>query len=78
MDFEKVGKELQKSGKADKVVKSLANSEEAKRLSSMLDTKAVENAAKSGDAAALKGILKQVLDTDEGKRLAQMLGEAMK
>ena len=77
MDFEKVGKELQKSGKADKM-KSLADSAEAKRLSSMIDSKAVEKAAKSGDADALKGILKQVLDTDEGKRLAQMLGEAMK
>lgn len=77
MDFEKVGKELQKSGKADKI-KNLAGSEEAKRLSSMLDAKSVEKAALSGDADALKGMLKQVLSTDEGKRLAQMLGEAMK
>ena len=36
-----------------------------------------ERAAKSGDTAALKNILSQVLSTDEGKRLAEKLKKAM-
>ena len=43
----------------------------------MLDPKAVEKAAVSGDADALRGILSQVLGTDEGKRLAEKLKKAM-
>ena len=35
-------------------------------------------AAKSGDQAALRRILSQVLSTDAGRRLAQQLSEAMK
>ena len=35
-------------------------------------------ASQSGDEQALRSILKRVLATGEGKRLAQMLGDAMK
>ena len=35
-------------------------------------------AAGSGDERALKDILRRVLSTNEGKKLAEMLGEAMK
>lgn len=77
MDFEKIGKELQKSGKAERL-KAVADSEDGRRLSAMLDAQAVERAARSGDAETLKGILKQVLGTDEGKRLAQQISDAMK
>lgn len=75
-EFEKIGKELQRQGKTDKL-KSLADSEEGKAVSRMVDADAVRNAAKSGDAAALKNILSQVLSTSEGQRLAESLKKAM-
>lgn len=77
MDIEKLGRELEKSGKAEKL-KSVASSADAKKLSAMLDAQAVERAARSGDGAAIRQILQQVLATDEGRRLAQKIGEAMK
>ena len=43
----------------------------------MVDQDKLERAAKSGDTAALKDILSQVLSTDEGKRLAEKLKKAM-
>lgn len=76
-EFEKIGKELQRQGKTEKL-KSLADSEEGKAVSRMIDAEAVQKAAKSGDAAALKTILSQVLSTSEGQRLAQNLKDAMK
>lgn len=75
-DFEKIGRELQRQGKTEKL-KSLADSEEGKAVSRMIDTEAVQKAAKSGDAAALKTILSQVLSTSEGQRLAESLRKAM-
>lgn len=75
-DFEKIGRELQRQGKTEKL-KSLANSEEGKAVSRMIDAEAVQKAAKSGDAAALKTILSQVLSTSEGQRLAESLRKAM-
>ena len=75
-DFEKIGRELQRQGKTEKL-KSLADSEEGKAVSRMIDAEAVQKAAKSGDAAALKTILSQVLSTSEGQRLAESLRKAM-
>ncbi len=77
MDLEKAARELKSSGKAD-ALRAAARSEDARRLSAMLDPGQVERAAVSGDAEAIRSILSQVLSTDEGKRLAQRLGEAMK
>lgn len=76
-DIEKLGRELQKQGKTDKL-KSIAESEEGKAVMDVIDGAEVERAAKAGDAAALKTILAQVLSTDEGKRLAAKLKDAMK
>lgn len=75
-DFEKLGRELQRQGKTEKL-KSLADSEEGRAVSRMVDAEAVQKAAKSGDAAALKSILSQVLSTSEGQRLAESLKKAM-
>ena len=77
MDIEKIGKELARSGKIDRL-KAMADSEDAKRLSAMLDADAVKSAAMNGDAETLRGILNKVLGTDEGRRLAQQLSDAMK
>lgn len=75
-DLERMGRELDRMGKTEKL-KSLAASADGEKISRMLDPKAVEKAAVSGDADALRGILSQVLGTDEGKRLAEKLKKAM-
>lgn len=75
-DLESVGKELERLGKTQKL-KSIADSPDGQRISRMLDPKAVEKAARSGDTDALRGILGQVLGTDEGRRLAESLKKAM-
>lgn len=76
-NLEKINEQLKKSGKADKL-KSIAESEDGKALSRILDASAVEQAAKSGDAAALQSILSAVLGTDEGRRLAETVKNAMR
>lgn len=75
-EFEKIGRELQRQGKTEKL-KNLADSEDGKAVSRMIDAEAVQKAARSGDAAALKNILSQVLSTSEGQRLAESLKKAM-
>ena len=75
-EFEKIGKELERCGKTEKL-KSLADSDEGRAVSRMVDADAVRKAAKSGDAAALKTILSQVLSTSEGQKLAESLKKAM-
>lgn len=75
-DFEKLGRELQRQGKTEKL-KSLADSEEGRAVSRMVDAEAVQKAVKSGDAAALKSMLSQVLSTSEGQRLAESLKKAI-
>lgn len=76
-NLEKINERLKNSGKADKL-KSLAESDEGKAVSRMLDAEAVERAARSGDAAALQNILNNVLNTDEGRRLAESIKNAMR
>lgn len=75
-DLERLGEELSRSGKGERL-KSLADTAEGKAVSRMVDQEKLEQAAKSGDTAALKDILSQVLSTDEGKRLAEKLKKAM-
>ena len=47
-------------------------------LSELFSDAELARASQSGDEQALRSILKRVLATGEGKRLAQMLGDAMK
>ena len=75
-NFESVEKQLVESGKADKI-KAIADSADGQRLASRLDAQKVEQAAKSGDSEALRGILLEVLGTGEGKRLAEQVKRAM-
>ena len=75
-DLEKLGEELKKSGKGDRL-KSVAESDEGRAIGRMVNAAEVERAAKSGDAEALRSILGQVLATDEGRRLAEKLKKAM-
>ena len=77
LDIEGIGRQLEKSGKADKLRK-IAQSEDGRRLGGMLDAGAVERAAASGDPKAISGLLSGILSTEEGRRLAAALSEAMK
>ena len=76
-DVQKTARALEQSGKADQL-RRLAESDAGREISRMVDAAAVEQAAKSGDQAALSKILTQVLSTDAGRRLAQQLNETMK
>lgn len=75
-NFEQLGKELQRRGKTDDI-KRLAESEEGLRLAGMIDSGKLEQAAKSGDAEALRAMLGSVLSTQEGKRLAESVRKMM-
>ena len=75
-NFEDLGKELSRRGKTEQL-QALAETDDVQRLSRMLDSAAVEKAAKSGDGQALKDILSQVLSTAEGQRLAQSVQQMM-
>ena len=75
-DFESMGKQLMADPRAKQLM-DLAESPEGKKISAMLDQQELERAAKSGDTAALKNILSQVLRTGEGQRLAEQLSKAM-
>ena len=74
MDFAELKRELE----SKKALKAAAQSEAGQKLLQQVDSAEVERAAKSGDAAALKSILSQVLSTPEGKELAQKVQEAMR
>ena len=75
-NLENISRELQRSGKAQDL-RTLAESEDGQKLSRMLDGKTVEQAAKSGDQAALRSMLSQVLSTQEGRRLAERIQKLM-
>lgn len=72
MGFEEIGRQLERQGKtAD--IKRLAESEDGKKIRSMIDAEKLKKAAGSGDSKALHELLSGVLSTDEGKRLAESL-----
>ena len=75
-NFEDLGRELSRRGKTEQL-KALAGTDDVQRLSKMVDSAAVEKAAKTGDGDALKAILSQVLSTAEGQRLAQSVQQMM-
>ena len=74
MDFAELKRELE----SKKALKAAAQSVAGQKLLQQVDSAEVERAAKSGDAAALKSILSQVLSTPEGRELAQKVQEAMR
>ena len=75
-NFEDLGRQLSRRGKSEQL-KALAETDDVQRLSKMVDSAAVEKAAKAGDGDALKAILSQVLSTAEGQRLAQSVQQMM-
>ena len=75
-NFKALGEELKRSGKAEGL-KNLAESSDGQKLSRMLSMDKVEKAAREGDAEAMQSIVKNVLQTEEGKRLAESLMKLM-
>lgn len=75
-NFEQLGKELERRGKADDI-KRLAESDDGLKLARMIDPKQLEQAARSGDADTLRALLSSVLQTQEGKRLAENVKKMM-
>ena len=69
-NFSELGRELERRGKTD-ALRALTASEDGVRLAAMLDGDRLEKAAKSGDAGALRALLGAVLQTEEGRRLAE-------
>ncbi len=76
MDIEKMSRELEKSGKAEELRK-LADTEDGRALGAMFDAAALAKAVSSGDQHAIQGVLRQVLNTEEGRRIAKQLSDAM-
>lgn len=76
-NLEELGRELERRGKTG-ALKRLAESEDGKRLARSLDAGALTEAARTGDSAALTRLLRGVLSTPEGQRLAKGVEELMK
>lgn len=77
MDIEKLGKDLLQGEGADKL-RSLADSPEAKKISTMIDEASLRKAASTGDTATLTSMLAQVLGSPEGQKLKSQLDGLMK
>ena len=76
-NFSELEKQLRGNPNAERLMKA-ADCAEGRRITQSLDQAAVEKAAKTGDTAALQGILAQVRSTPDGKALARKLQQAMK
>lgn len=74
MDLDALKQELQ----SNSAVQSAAQSAEAQKLLRSMDAAGIEDAAKRGDAAALKQYLMQALSTPEGQALARRVQKAVK
>jgi len=75
-NFEQLSRELERQGKAEKL-KAIADSAEGQRIGRLIDPALVTDAARNGDAAALKDILSRVLGTEEGRALAENVRKLM-
>jgi len=75
-ELEKQGEKLLK-GVNGELLKSLADTPEARTLSRIIDPGALQKAAAGGDGAALSAMLAKALSTGEGKKLAAQLNAIM-
>ena len=75
-NLENIGRELERRGKTD-AIRKIAQSPDGQRITGMIDPQAVEKAARNGDAESLKNTLGKILETPEGKRLAESVKKMM-
>lgn len=66
------------NGEMGKSLQSIMNSETGKALAKKMDGNAVEAAAKAGDTQALASLLKNMLETPEGKVFAEQVRKTVK
>ena len=76
MDLESFSRQLEASGLAEKL-RGAAESPECRRLGELIGGDKLA-AARSGDERAIKGLLSEILNTEEGRRLAGRIKDAMK
>ena len=76
MDISKLAGSLDEKQRAR--LDALANSNEAKSLEGMFSDAELARAATEGDENAMRDVLRRILSTGEGRKLAQMLSDAMK
>jgi len=72
MKWEEQAKQLMNGTMGDSL-RSVIDSETGRNLAKAFNGQAVEQAAKEGDTKALSVLLKQVLETPEGKRFAEQI-----
>ena len=75
-DLEKLRQELARSGKSADL-QALARSAEGQKLKGMVDPQALRKAAQSGDSQALAKLLGGILETPEGRSLAESVRKLM-
>ncbi len=76
MDLEGYAK-MVRQGDSGAVLDALARSGEAEKVLAGLDKRKLEQAAKAGDMKALSQLLRDVLATPEGRRLASQVKRAV-
>lgn len=76
MDIGKYSEAILKS-KNSGALQKLAEGADGKKIMQMVDTAALEQAAQKGDTAALSAMLRKVLTTPEGQRLAAQVKKAV-
>ena len=82
-DFEKLASQIMNGNSAltgkDTALKNLAETQDAQKIKQMLGNgDSVKKAMASGDSAALESIVKNILSTKEGARLADELAKMFK
>ena len=75
-NFEQLSRELERRGKTEEINK-LAQSRDGQRISGMIAPQAIEKAARGGDTESLKNMLGKILETPEGRRLAESVKKMM-
>ena len=75
-NFESLSRELERRGKTEEI-KKIAQSSDGQRISGRIDPQAVEKAARGGGTESLKNMLGRILETPEGKRLAESVRKMM-
>ena len=85
MKFEKTAQALFNSPGGSKLsekkgdIEKIANSADGQKLKAMLDGRGdIKSALENGDVDAMRGALSDILNTDEGARIFQKLGDIMK
>lgn len=73
----RAGRQLQSSRMLDKL-RGAAESEDCRRLGEQLGGEKLAAAARSGDTRQLQQLLREILSTEEGRRLAGAVKDAMK